>query len=293
MPLLIRLLRHALIGLALSGLLLLPHLLLASEEGSIRFAPLPLHNRAATTIAFLPMVEYLAAKLGQPVELVYYDRHAEVLDAFSAGEIQLVYLGPLPYVVLAQRSQAVEPVVFFREATGLAQYRCALIAFADDVPALRTQTVMRVGLTQPLSTCGYLGGRAVLQRWRGLVLDELEYAYLGSHEQVALSVVAGEVAVGSVKDEFVQHFASLGIEVLAYSDWLPATGLFAHRDHLGTAKIAEIRSILLETPTQVYQTWGSSIGHGMAALSDQDLQALYALGDPSSIPEPPAGRDQR
>lgn len=261
--------------------------LLAGGLEPIRFAPLPLQNRAATALAFLPMVRHLESELGRPVELVYFDRHSEVLAAFEAGDIQLVFLGPLPYLTLLNKSAAIEPVIFFREESGLAQYRCALIGFLDDITTIYKKTNLKIGLTQALSTCGYLGAKAVLADWRGLDLDALDYVYLGTHEQVALAVVSGQVDVGSVRDEFVNHYAKLGVTALAYSDWLPAVGLYAHRELLGEETILAIRNLLLATPADIYRNWGTTISHGMVQLSERDLQSLYAIGDPLSIPPPP------
>jgi len=257
------------------------------KSDPIRFAPLPMQNRTATTTAFLPMLRHLESQLGRPIELVYYDRHEQILNAFKAGDIQLVFLGPLPYLTLMHQSVAIEPIVFFLEETGLAKYRCALIAFAEDQNETTPQSELKIGLTQPFSTCGYLGAKSLLLQWQGLDLDNLDYIYLGTHEKVALEVVAGKVNLGTVKDEFVIKFAELGISALAYSDWLPATGIFANAELLGQDVVAEIRAVLLATPALVYRNWGSMISHGMVQLSDIDLQSLYALGDPLSIPLPP------
>jgi phosphonate transport system substrate-binding protein len=188
-------------------------------------------------------------------------------------------------VSLRQRGAAVEPLVFFRESNGQARYRCALVAFAGDVTQLRQMRGKRIALTQPLSTCGYLGGNAMLGREGGISLQDMHYNYLGSHEAVALAVVSGEAEIGIVKDEFAVKFAPLGLRTLAYSDWLPATGLFASRKHLDEARLKELRRALLATPDIVYRNWGGSIRHGMVMASDTDFNSLRAFGDPADIPQ--------
>lgn len=252
----------------------------------IRFAPLPLENREATVKAFNPLARHLERRLGQPVTLVYFDRYDDILAAFEQDRIDLVFLGSLPYLKLRQRTDAVEPLVRFKEPDGRAAYRCALIAFTDDPVRLANLKGRRVGLTQPLSTCGYLGANAMLRARAGIRLEETDYRYLGSHEKVALAVVGGEVDVGSVKEEFALKFAPLGLRVLAHSDWLPATGLFANRRVLGAERVETIRRVLLTTPSQVYQTWGGGIRHGMADARDADFDAVRRFGDPERIPAP-------
>lgn len=273
----------------------LPHLLImpvllsclfeAGATEPLRFAPLPMENRESTVKAFYPLVVHLQKLLQQPVELAYYEKNSEVATALQNGAVDFAYLGPLPYVSLRQRGAAVEPLVFFREPNGQARYRCALVAFAGDATQLRQMQGKRIALTQPLSTCGYLGGNAMLVREGGISLHDMHYHYLGSHEAVALAVVSGDAEIGSVKDEFAVKFAPLGLRTLAYSDWLPATGLFASRKHLDEAQLKDLRRALLATPDAVYRKWGGSIRHGMVVASDTDFDTLRALGDPADIPQ--------
>ncbi|MDD3517422.1 MAG: PhnD/SsuA/transferrin family substrate-binding protein [Chromatiales bacterium] len=274
-------------------ILLSTGLLLAACSGTssavepIRFAPLPMENREATVRAFNPLVEHLQRRLGQPVSLVYFDRYDDILDAFANGLIDIAFVGPLPYVTLRQRHPDTEPLLRFREPDGRVEYRCALIAFAGDDIDLARLRGKRVGLTQRLSTCGYLGTHAILRKQAGIGLEDTDHRYLGSHENVALAVVAGEVDVGGVKDEYATRFAPLGITVLAWSDPVPATGLAANRATLGEERIALIRRILLDTPASVYSTWGKVIAHGMDTVDDADFEALRRFGDPATIPPEP------
>jgi phosphonate transport system substrate-binding protein len=258
---------------------------LAKAVEPLRFAPLPMENRESTVKAFYPLLAYLQKQLRQPVELVFYEKNSEIAAALKSGAVDFAYLGPLPYVSLRQQGAAVEPLVFFREPNGQARYRCALVAFAGDVTQLQHMKGKRIALTQPLSTCGYLGGNAMMLRAGGISLQDMQYRYLGSHEAVALAVVSGDAEIGSIKDEFALKFAPLGLQTLAYSDWLPATGLFASRKRLDDTALKELRRILLATPEKVYRTWGGSIRHGMVIASDTDFDTLRALGDPADIPQ--------
>lgn len=251
----------------------------------LRFAPLPMESRESTVKAFYPLAVHLQKHLQQPVELVYYAKNSEIAAALESGELDFAYLGPLPYVTLRQRGAAVEPLVFFREANGQARYRCALVAFAGDAAQLASVRGKRIALTQPLSTCGYLGANAMLRHEVGISLKDMQYRYLGSHEAVALAVISGEAEIGSVKDEFAAKFAPLGLQTLVYSDWLPATGLFASQRRLDAATLKDLRRALLATPQKIYGQWGGSIRHGMSMASETDFDSLRAFGDPAEIPQ--------
>lgn len=251
---------------------------------SLRIAPLPMENREATVKAFNPVVSYLQQQLRVPVELVYFDKNSDIVAALKDRAIDLAMLGPLPYVALREKKVAVEPLVFFRESTGQARYQCVLVAFGTSgkVKQLRGKSI---ALTQPLSTCGYLGTNAILRQQAGHTLEETRYRYLGTHEAAALTVVAGEADAAGIKDEFAAKYAGLGLVVIGTSDWVPALGLFASRDNLSEERIAEIRRVLLATPASTYSTWGNAMKHGLSPAADADFDGMRRFGSMDSIPQ--------
>lgn len=253
----------------------------------IRFAPLPVENRDTLVKTFAPLVDYLTKQLGRPVEMVYFDTHAEVIEAFIANRIDLARFGPLPYVMMREKNKATEPLVFFKEADGSTHYRCALIAYAADKPKLAELKHKRIGLTQRLATCGYLAANTMLRKY-GVVLDKANYRYIGSHDQVVRDVVAGKVDVGIVRDEFAAKFTGLGIEIISKSELVPGVGLAGNGNTLDAATLEKIRSVLLATPKSVYEQWGGSIRHGMAPAKDSDFNGYRSFGDFHAIPPEPA-----
>jgi phosphonate transport system substrate-binding protein len=274
-------------GLCLLLVAVLPSVLLsvpARADQPIRFAPLPMESPEVIVKAFNPLVAYLQARLGQPVEMVYFDTHREILAAFEQDELDVIFLGPLPYVSLRQGMAEVAPLVFFKESNGEARYRCALISFVGDDLALAEMRGRPFGLTQPLSTCGYLGADAMLREHAGLCLEDLAYRYLGTHEAVVFAVTRGEAQAGSVKDEFAHKYAPLGITIHAYSGWVPATGLFANTRTLDAELVRRIREVLLAAPESEYRLWGETIRHGMVPASDEAFAAFREFGDPADIP---------
>lgn len=252
----------------------------------LRIAPLPMESREATIKAFNPLVTYLQQQLREPVELVYFDKNSEIANALQKGHIDIAMLGPLPYVSLRQRKAAVEPLVFFKEASGQPRYRCVLVAFGGEANTLLALRGKRIALTQPLSTCGYLGTNAILRQKSGLTLEDTRYRYLNTHEAAALAVVGGEADAAGIKDEFAEKFAGLGLVVIGMSDWVPALGLFASQVTLSEPRLAELRRLLLATPAATYGSWGNAMKHGMVPASDTDFESLRRFGDPASIPQP-------
>lgn len=256
----------------------------ASANEPLRIASLPMESREATLSAFEPVARYLQKQLQQPVQLVFLESNQAVITALDAGHLDIAMLGPLPFITLNAKNSHIEPLVFFRESSGQARYRCTLVAFAGDdinITELRNQ---RVALTQPLSTCGYLGTNAILRVAAGHDLEATHYAYHTTHEAAALAVIAGRADVAGVKDEFADSYASLGLEILATSDWVPAVGLFANAARLSDEQIVRIREVLLATPEQEFTNWGHFMRYGMQEASHTDFEALKHFGDPAHIP---------
>ncbi len=278
----LKLRRHRLLSLALSlaviGGLCWPMFALAREP--LRFAPLPRESREVVLRQFLGMARYLERQ-GQPVEFIYYDRYDEILQAFQAGQIDLAYLGPLSYVQLRGQYPAADPLVRFNEADGRASYRCVLVGFSGDRPDLldlaRRQD-LNIALTQPLSTCGYLGTRQLLQATTGCPLAGSRYRYLGSHEAVALSVLGGDFNIGGMKDDIAARFAGAGLVVLAQSERvMPGHALVANGNTLSGERRTALKDLLLQAPAAQYSTWGAPVRYGAQAADDADFDAIRSM----------------
>ena len=268
--------------LMLCGLFITPGV---SASEPLRIASLPMESRELTLAAFEPVAHYLERQLQQPVQLIFLESNQEVVEALDTGQLDIAMLGPLPFITLNAKNSQIHPLVFFRESSGKARYRCKLVAFAGDnidITQLRNQ---RVALTQPLSTCGYLGTNAILLARAGHDLEQTNYTYYTTHEAAALAVVAGRADVAGIKDAFAFNYASLGLEVLAASDWVPAVGMFANADQLSNEQIVRIRDILLTAPEREYVNWGHFMRYGMQEASYTDFESLKHFGDPALIPQ--------
>ena len=254
-------------------------------EAPLRIAPMPMESRAVTAQAFNPLVSYLERQLGYPVELVYFDSNDQIVKAMQDKKLDIGVMGALPFFSLKKRGGNVEPIAFFREANGDARYRCVLVRANSDAISPKKLRGKRIALTQPLSTCGYLGSSAILRRYAGITLEDMQYRYLKTHEAAALAVVSGDADIAGIKDEFAAKYSSLGLVVIAQSDPVPALSLIANRDTLNEQQISAIRKVLLATPESIYRHWGHTMAHGMVPANDVDFDAFRRFGNPDAIPE--------
>ncbi len=269
-------------ALVATGLVVAPSLPAAEP---LRFAPLPRESAEAVVRQFLPMTGYLERHLERRIEYVYFEGYGEILHAFAAGKIDLAYLGPLGYVRLRDHYPEAIPLVQFNEAHGDPYYRCVLVATAGLGPRPEVCAGATVALTQPLSTCGYLGTGALLREIEGVGLEEADVRYLGSHDAVALAVVAGEFDLGGMKDDIAHRHAVLGLDVVAETDRIMPGHVLAANGETLSADLREwIGRLLREAPPAVYSGWGEPTRYGAVAVDDAEYDVIRRMGGLQPIP---------
>ena len=236
------------------------------------YAPLPMENARSTLAQNQPLVAYLENTTHLTIRIQHYEAYTRIVQEFAAGKIDLAYLGPLPVLALRAMNAEVEPLVVFREPNGAPHYTCALAAPYDGPAAERLDKSLRsiaLALTQPLSTCGKLSTFWLLRR-AGIDPGQAEYAFLGSHEAVALALVRGEYTLGGLKTGMAERYRSLGLAVLAQTPPLPGFTLVANRRTLSPEQIELLRNTLLQAPP--------------AALAAMDLgRTGFSPPDPASF----------
>ena len=250
----------------------------------LRFAPLPMESPETVASQWKPALDHLSRAIGQEVRFEYSDSYAEIIEKLRSGRLDLAYLGPLPYVALKEKFAAAEPVVRFNEANGKDSYTCALVALEERRLAPARMRGLKVALTQPLSTCGYLSTDGLLHQGGG-DLEHHRYRYLDKHDAVALAVARGEFDLGGLKTAIGRKYAHLGLAILAETAPLPGFALIAHGERLGAARIEAIRQAFLRAEPAQRAGWGENIRHGAVPAADSDYAAVRELRRRTDIPQ--------
>ncbi len=231
------------------------------------FAPLPILNKKDVYEDFYPMIKLLEKKLNKEIVFFYSENYENILEAFKESQIDLAYLGPLPYLKLQEEYQFVEPLVFFKNENDSKFYTCSLVKF------IKSENMKKVALTQPLSTCGYLAVNSLLSN----KLQDYKYRYLGKHDEVALSIIRGDFDIGGVKSSIVKDYYHLGLEEISKTDNLPGFSLVGNSKTLSKSELNELQNILLSINKQEYSNWGKDIRYGMEKVFDEDYDKLRQM----------------
>ncbi len=249
-----------------------------AHSADIRFAPLPMENSKVVIEQMKPMLDYLSLQTQAAFKIVYLKNYDAIIQAFQHGDIDVAFFGPLPYVTLTQHYSHAQPLVRFLNKQGKDTYTCSLLHIMDE--PVGTFKDQRLGLTQPLSTCGYLSMSHLLKKLGGDI-EQTRYRYAGSHSEVALGLARGEYDIGGVKTSIGQKFAHLGLEAIAETKALPGFVLVGNQKTLKPDVLQRItKALLILKPLKNKEhgvmtwNWGKNVRYGSVPASDADFQGI-------------------
>ncbi len=258
---------------------------------TIYFAPLPMEKKENLLSKFQPLTSFLSERLKVKIEYIYSPDYATLLKKFKKSEVDLAFLGPLPYVALRKDFHAAKPIIFFKQARDKVTYTCAIATFPDNHFDLISGKLQKIGLTQPLSTCGYLSVNGLMKQY-GNSLENNLYRYLGAHDKVALSIIRGEITAGGLKTKVAKKYEHLGLVILAETGPLPPFALVANRQTLAQETIDTIVSSLMELDqllnskdAKLTEHQRTVVGNGFLPGDDEAYQIIRELQGSVTIPE--------
>ncbi len=209
------------------------------------YAPLPIEQPETVIAANRPLVSYLSKQLNLPITIRYEKDYEDILRLFQQGKIDIVHLGPLPYVILKNNYAKAVPLAAINEADGKGTYTCAMVT-AFDGPVSVKQVRRSIAFSQPLSTCGHLTAGYLLDK-HGIKLEALHHEYLGNQDQVALAVVKGNYEVGTIKTAVAKKYRNLTLRIIEETPAFPGFLLVANKATVTPEQISKISKILLST----------------------------------------------
>jgi phosphonate transport system substrate-binding protein len=236
--------------------------------------------------ASLALAAYLERTVGIPVELVRTASYGPAIEAMARGEIDIMNLGPLAYVLASRRGVAEPLVVTGNIRTGPRTYRSALITHRrtglERLTDLRNRAPsLRFNYTDPASNSGHLVPQAKLAQL-GLTAEEsfASMEFTLSHSVAIYNVAHDRADLAGVSATVLERLTAKGrveadeLVVLWSSDSLPL-GPMTVRPVMPAALKNDLRRALIDLATNDPAT--SRIV--MAQYPEPDL--VYLPGDDS------------
>lgn len=240
------------------------------------------------TQRFSPLADYLSRELGRPVVVRIGADYWEHIEYIGKDQVDLAFMGPASYVKMVEK-YGEKPILARIEINGQPQFRGRIIVREDSPLKMLSDLKGRsFAFGDAGSTMSYQVPRYML--WKaGITLNDLfDHRFLGSHNNVALAVLAGDFDAGAVKEEVFLSFESRGLRALAAtpalsehlfvaSNALPANTVQAMRAALYRLKDIPQGSLIMNAIKKDMSAMVPAADSDYDSLRDI-LQALEALG---------------
>ncbi|MEG3638042.1 phosphate/phosphite/phosphonate ABC transporter substrate-binding protein [Magnetococcus sp. PR-3] len=194
---------------------------------------------------YTPLADYLATELHRPVAVRIGTSYQDHLYHIAHDKVDIALLGPATYVNMRQQ-YGNKPLLSRFAIRGLPFFQGRIVVRKNSkIKTIKDLKSHLFAFGDPKSTMSHLVPRHML-RSQGVTVSELAgYAFLGSHHNVALSVLAGDFDAGAVKDEVYQTFKARGLRLLASTPEI-SEHLFAARNNLDPELMEQIRQAMFK-----------------------------------------------
>lgn len=244
-----------------------------SFKKTIVFAPLPIKNQSNIIEEFALLFNYLEKILKINIVFTHEKDYAIIIEKFKQNKIDIVLLGPLPYLKLNEKYKFNKPIITFKQDDKNTFYRCVLAKYRNDHISINKQT--KVALTQPLSTCGFYMTNQLMQSKYNINLASQKFKYLMSHQNTLNGVLDGDFHIAGLKKSIANEYATLGIEILAQSSLLPGFSLIANTKSLPIEQIQIIQNLILNIPQSTYSKWSGLPANGFIKADETTYDKFY------------------
>ncbi len=170
---------------------------------------------------FEPLVSYLEQITGREIDIFIASSYEQLIDEVVEGNVELAYMGPALYASLGPGHDQVVPLAKLA-ARGKPFFSGAIVTRGgSSIQGVKDLVDKRFAFGSVKSTMSHIVPRYEMEE-RGVSVDQLgEYQFVGSHRNVALSVLAGRFDAGAVKEEVYEKYRNRGLRALLWTRKIP------------------------------------------------------------------------
>ena len=167
---------------------------------------------------FEPIKKQLEEELGQQIKIHVpksYNAHSQII---KEGSFDFAFIGPF---ALAQISNDVEdPQLIGTISRKKGPFFKGAIICRETINGLTSESMKTkdLAMVSPLSTMGKIVPLNYLKSKFNIdIKDFNSFKYLGSHDNVALSVLSGKFDIGLVKENIFYKYKDRGLELISFT----------------------------------------------------------------------------
>ncbi len=267
-------------------------LLLSLNAKVINFSPLPMDKAPKLFIQYSPLLEYLEKETGYEFKFNYSTNYSDIIEKFKKGELDIIELGPLPFVKLKERYEDANAFLTFLTKNGKDSYTCEFLTTDASIKSLSDiDKNTDIKLTRKISSCGYLMSEFML-REHGKSLENLNYEYVGTHSSVLLSLLLEGKTAGSAKSTVVYKYKHFDFKTLESSPPIPGFAFVANMKTISTTQIEKIQNALLKlkpledtNDKNFVLNWSENIKYGCVKTKKDSYADIFKALKTIKIPE--------
>jgi phosphonate transport system substrate-binding protein len=223
----------------------------SENDNSLTFIVHPYDNPSRLVARFTPLCDYLGSQIGLTVKFVVARSYVDQIRRIANGDADLAYMGPTPFLRAQDHYLKGSDNKLFPLAAevrfGSASYKSVIVVRSNSkITSVEKIANHTFAFGAPHSFSSHYVPRILLGN-AGLSFSSLQdFAYLGRHERVALSVLHGDFDAGGLNENIAMNYKDRnpGLRILATSPSLPPH-LIVARPNLDKVLIQKIANALV------------------------------------------------
>ncbi|MDH3997695.1 MAG: phosphate/phosphite/phosphonate ABC transporter substrate-binding protein [Desulfuromonadales bacterium] len=194
--------------------------LMAAEKDTIVFGVHPFKSPKKLVKMFKPVADHVGAALGKEVRLVVSQSYEELEQMYKNGQVDFGYMGPALYAKVGEDLN-LQPLARIK-VKGKGTFQGVVVVKENSpIKSLADLKSKSFAFGDPASTLSHYVPHAMMMQ-QGVMLPDLEkYAFVGSHDNVAINVLNGNFTAGGLKPGVAKNYLDKGLRVLAQSEPVP------------------------------------------------------------------------
>lgn len=228
---------------------------------------------------YAPLTDYLAARIGRPVSLSISKDYETHIARVAGGAVDLALMGPAAYVKLSEQCDSASLLCCFETNGGIGFHGCIVVREDNPATSLEDLAGKTFAIVSRESTMSYVVPRAMFAA-AGVSFDEALVGTVGSHGNVCLNILAGDVNAGSVQERAYLKYKDRGLKTIAVTPTI-TDHPFVATERLDAETRERVREALLaikadEQVKRLLTPIKASLT-GFAPIEDKDYDSLRVI----------------
>lgn len=237
---------------------------------SLTFGFPPFANPSVLQQNFSPLVAYLANAVGQPIKITFSPNYITHVMSLGQGQIDIGYMGPSPYVKSKDKFGGIELLAKFQQKENSNNQMVIFTRADGDAKNLVDLAGKTFAFGDYQSFGSHFMPRFLLNSHDVPLKKLAAYDYVGSHDNVLLSVLHGDFSAGGVRLDIYNKYKDRNLRIIYGPVTFPPHVLVC-RSSLPKELKSKLQHALLNISNpQIYKSINADMT-GFAPVDDRDF----------------------